>query len=239
MKWGIEYSLKPVGKWSMWIVCSALGHLALWSGFSSGNEPVARIQIQKGAEVLQARMLPSMPETPPPVSEPPPAEAPLVGTEAPSDSVSDPVEQKEKLQDQAVSDPSPAESAVGQAAAPPPTENIPDLTLDLSELAETCPESAAPEVEAGALQSHQPPTALVSPPPRYPAVAIRRGIEGKVALDVEADPAGVPVAVNIHRSSGFNFLDEEARRTVLERWRFENPSADRIRFEVLIHFRLE
>lgn len=236
MKWGIEYSLKPLGKWSVWILVSALGHLALWSGIMNGNEPVARIQVEKGVEVLQARMLPVMPEAPPPVSESPPEE-PVVATEVPAENVVD--HTQPKASPHPFPESLPDEPLVEQTPAPKRPENPPVLAPDLSELVEDCPEPVLPETEAGALQSDQPPTALVSPPPRYPAVAIRRGIEGKVVLEVEADSFGVPVMVNIHRSSGFNFLDEEARRTVLERWRFENSSAGSIRFEVLIHFRLE
>src|SRR5690606_32454384 len=57
-------------------------------------------------------------------------------------------------------------------------------------------------------------------PPRYPAVAMRRGLEGTVVLRVMIDASGVPEAVRIERSSGHRELDRAAREHVLAAWRF-------------------
>lgn len=58
-----------------------------------------------------------------------------------------------------------------------------------------------------------------NPMPSYPPAARRRGIEGKVVLDVLVSAEGQALAVEIARSSGSSLLDEAARETI-RRWRF-------------------
>lgn len=58
-----------------------------------------------------------------------------------------------------------------------------------------------------------------NPMPSYPPVARRRGIEGKVVLDVLVSAEGQALSVEIARSSGSSLLDEAARETIA-RWRF-------------------
>ncbi len=58
-----------------------------------------------------------------------------------------------------------------------------------------------------------------NPMPSYPPAARRRGIEGKVVLDVLVSAEGRALSVAIARSSGSSLLDAAARETV-GRWRF-------------------
>lgn len=58
-----------------------------------------------------------------------------------------------------------------------------------------------------------------NPMPSYPPAARRRGVEGKVVLDVLVSAEGQALAVDIARSSGSAMLDEAARETI-RRWRF-------------------
>lgn len=60
----------------------------------------------------------------------------------------------------------------------------------------------------------------VAPPPPYPPMALRRGIEGTVLLRVRVDRDGRPSDVAIERSSGSHLLDEAARKFLQARWRF-------------------
>lgn len=60
---------------------------------------------------------------------------------------------------------------------------------------------------------------LNNPPPVYPPLARRLGEEGKVLLRVQVSPEGLPLAVEIHQSSGHPRLDEAARKAA-GRWRF-------------------
>ena len=58
-----------------------------------------------------------------------------------------------------------------------------------------------------------------TPRPGYPAVAIRRGYEGSVLLNVRVLPNGEPEEVTIFKSSGHKVLDKAALKAV-KRWKF-------------------
>lgn len=83
---------------------------------------------------------------------------------------------------------------------------------------------------------------LRNPAPSYPAMAKRRGMEGKVMLDVTVMADGLPRNVHIAESSGFTMLDESARNAVL-RWKFvparRNEDVVEARVMVPIEFKLE
>ncbi|CAK0740672.1 periplasmic protein TonB [Gammaproteobacteria bacterium] len=59
-----------------------------------------------------------------------------------------------------------------------------------------------------------------NPPPVYPLTARNRGIEGTVLLAVVVDVSGLPIQVEIRKSSGTLILDDAARKAV-QHWRFE------------------
>ena len=82
-----------------------------------------------------------------------------------------------------------------------------------------------------------------NPKPPYPLQAAQRGWQGAVMLRVEVSAAGRATSAVVLASSGHAALDESARQTVLERWRFE-PATDDGRpvagiVNVPIQFRLE
>ncbi|MBW8366553.1 MAG: energy transducer TonB [Arenimonas sp.] len=86
---------------------------------------------------------------------------------------------------------------------------------------------AEPVDEGGALESFDvgPPGVEtlaydVHPAPRYPRLALRAGLEGRVTLRVLVDEQGWPRTVEIERSSGHRELDRTAREHVLAKWRF-------------------
>lgn len=58
-----------------------------------------------------------------------------------------------------------------------------------------------------------------NPAPTYPATARQARQEGTVTLDVQVSAAGVPVSVNLAKSSGFTALDQAAI-TAVRRWSF-------------------
>lgn len=58
-----------------------------------------------------------------------------------------------------------------------------------------------------------------TPRPGYPAVAIRRGYEGTVVLQVQVFANGEPGEVTVFRSSGHKILDKAALKAV-RKWRF-------------------
>jgi protein TonB len=58
-----------------------------------------------------------------------------------------------------------------------------------------------------------------NPPPRYPAAARRRGVEGTVLVRLKVDGRGRVLDAEVLRSSGSKLLDEAAA-SALRRWRF-------------------
>ncbi len=58
-----------------------------------------------------------------------------------------------------------------------------------------------------------------NPPPAYPRMARRRGLEGTVTLAVTVLKDGSVDKVRLHKSSGHTLLDKSALKTV-KRWRF-------------------
>ena len=81
-----------------------------------------------------------------------------------------------------------------------------------------------------------------TPRPPYPAVAIRRGYEGSVVLNVRVLPNGEPEEVTIFKSSGYKVLDKAALKAV-KRWKFvpaqRGFKAVSSSVKVPIEFRLE
>ncbi|MDW7712609.1 MAG: energy transducer TonB [Deferrisomatales bacterium] len=58
-----------------------------------------------------------------------------------------------------------------------------------------------------------------NPPPVYPRIARRRGLEGEVWLRVRVSPMGSVLEAEVERSSSHEILDKAALEAVL-RWRF-------------------
>lgn len=88
--------------------------------------------------------------------------------------------------------------------------------------------------DAGVVDSFDPPmapafaqiSADVAPTPPYPALALRRRLEGLVMLRLRVDPSGRPVAASIETSSGSKLLDDAALKFVLARWHFVPATQD-------------
>jgi protein TonB len=60
----------------------------------------------------------------------------------------------------------------------------------------------------------------IAPAPPYPAMAIKRRLQGTVLLRVRVDASGQPLEVGIERSSGSRLLDEAAQKFIKARWHF-------------------
>jgi len=110
----------------------------------------------------------------------------------------------------------PAPSPVASAAQPSNSQNsstAPRTTASASK----APSNAAPYTEASVNANYG-----FNPPPKYPAIAKRRGWQGTVRLRVSVSAEGYSEAVAIHSSSGYEALDESAVEAV-RKWRF-NPA---------------
>ncbi len=81
-------------------------------------------------------------------------------------------------------------------------------------------EESAPEEEQFEESSATArPSYGFTPRPSYPTVAIRRGYEGSVILNVRVLPNGRPDEINIFKSSGHKVLDNAALKAV-KKWKF-------------------
>ena len=80
-------------------------------------------------------------------------------------------------------------------------------------------EKSAPEEEPEEAYASARPSYGFTPRPGYPAVAIRRGYEGSVLLNVRVLPNGKPEEVTVFKSSGYKVLDNAALKAV-KKWKF-------------------
>jgi protein TonB len=60
-----------------------------------------------------------------------------------------------------------------------------------------------------------------APPPPYPSIAARSGLQGQVLLKILVGTDGKPLDVQVSKGSGHRILDETAKRFVLKHWRFK------------------
>lgn len=121
----------------------------------------------------------------------------------------------------------------------PVLQLVPDVTEAVDDLPEQQP---APQVsskeqladvldparEAGSLESSRviqqaTPLYRINPPPKYPALARRRGVTGVVILEVFVDISGRVQDLKISHSSNSSLLDKAALRAV-RRWQFRAGS---------------
>lgn len=99
------------------------------------------------------------------------------------------------------------------------------------QLLETPPPQPLPESSAATAPATPAPVAIAptdrpvplpgqSPPPAYPAAALRRGDSGTVVVRVEVDANGLPLDAKITQRSGSRELDRAALDAV-RGWRFQ------------------
>ncbi|MDP2643624.1 MAG: energy transducer TonB [Desulfobacterales bacterium] len=78
--------------------------------------------------------------------------------------------------------------------------------------------TAAPEEDPARQKSA--PSYRDNPPPPYPGIAKRKGLQGTVVLDVLVTPQGTVGEIRVFQSSGYAILDQRAEETV-KTWVFE------------------
>ncbi|HVJ39260.1 MAG TPA: TonB family protein [Stenotrophomonas sp.] len=128
--------------------------------------------------------------------------------------------------------PQPPTPAIPHPARPTPT-TLPVATAEAATVTEPAaePATASQPVDTGSADIAGPMVGaslqyLSAPPPPYPRAALMDRRQGTVLLQVRVDAGGLPVAVEIARSSGFRVLDQAAREQVLRRWRFRPALQD-------------
>ncbi|TWH75947.1 protein TonB [Azomonas agilis] len=159
--------------------------------------------------------------TPPVVDTPPP---PPVVDELAARKPPKPVV-KPKIQPPAPPKPKPQPKAESKPVEPKPSPAPqPQTAVPAPSTPSTAP--AAPASSSAPSSSSAPLTPasatagyLRNPAPEYPALAQRRGWEGRVLLRVRVLPSGKPSEIQIQTSSGRDLLDQAAIQAV-QRWSF-------------------
>ena len=118
-----------------------------------------------------------------------------------ADIVPQPKQKPEEIEPEEI-EPEPAEELAPKEVAPPAPQNVsPPSPVQLD---------AEPDYRADYLNNPRPP---------YPMVARRMGYNGKVILNVEVLAEGRAGQVLLHKSCGYEILDNAALRTV-KTWKF-------------------
>ncbi|MEQ9744524.1 energy transducer TonB [Pectobacterium actinidiae] len=212
------------------VIATLLLHAAVLALFNSASTPPVTVPARPQPvsvelvaavtePVLQAQ--PAEPEpiepdvvTPPPELTPPPVDK-LVDDNA----LVPPVPEKKEPEKK----PQPVPKKVAVKKNPPAPTPKPQAEAASA----TAPITPAPVAQKAAAQPVDapltPPLAnadyLHNPAPSYPDVAISRGYEGTVLLNVQVRADGKVQTIRIHQSSGYPSLDDAARDTV-RRWSF-------------------
>ncbi|MDY4316263.1 energy transducer TonB [Pectobacterium actinidiae] len=212
------------------VIATLLLHAAVLALFNSASTPPVTVPARPQPvsvelvaavtePVLQAQ--PAEPEpiepdvvTPPPELTPPPVDK-LVDDNA----LVPPVPEKKEPEKK----PQPVPKKVAVKKNPPAPTPKPQAKAASA----TAPITPAPVAQKAAAQPVDapltPPLAnadyLHNPAPSYPDVAISRGYEGTVLLNVQVRADGKVQTIRIHQSSGYPSLDDAARDTV-RRWSF-------------------
>lgn len=80
-------------------------------------------------------------------------------------------------------------------------------------------EQEVSETQAAILKTKINKASMHTPKPRYPRMAIKRGIEGSVVVKILINEDGLPYDATVLKSSGFKVLDEAAVNTAMQ-WKF-------------------
>ncbi|MFJ5450272.1 energy transducer TonB [Pectobacterium carotovorum] len=212
------------------VIATLLLHAAVLALFHSAStppvtvparpQPVSIELVAAVAEpVLQAQ--PAEPEpiepdvvTPPPELTPPPVDKPVD-----DNALLPPVPEKKAPEKKP--EPTPKKVAVKKnppAPAPKPQAEAASATAPITP-APVAQKAVAQPVDAPLTPPLANADYLHNPAPSYPDVAISRGYEGTVLLNVQVRADGKVQTIRIHQSSGYPSLDDAARDTV-RRWSF-------------------
>jgi periplasmic protein TonB len=194
------------------IVLHGIAVAVLWSVPDSSTPVLPVAQVIEVTLVTPPAPQPVMPAAPP---SPHPAVTSQenVAPGRPASSRPKPAPQKIK--------PSPVKKTVVLRLPEKPAEDKIEITT-----AKTMTATAAPAAAKASTSSPQITTApvfdaayLKNPPPVYPALARRRGEEGRVLLAVRVSTEGKAEKVTVSQSSGSELLDHAAL-TAVQAWRF-------------------
>ncbi|MEI7381415.1 TonB family protein [Pectobacterium versatile] len=212
------------------VIATLLLHAAVLALFNSAStppvtvparpQPVSIELVAAAAEpVLQAQHAEPEPIEPDVVTPPPELTPPPVDKLVDDNALLPPV--LEKKEPEKKPEPAPKKVAVKKnppAPAPKPQAEAASATAPITP-APVAQKAVAQPVDAPLTPPLANADYLHNPAPSYPDVAISRGYEGTVLLNVQVRADGKVQTIRIHQSSGYPSLDDAARDTV-RRWSF-------------------
>ncbi|MEQ9944854.1 energy transducer TonB [Pectobacterium aroidearum] len=211
-------------------IATLLLHAAVLALFSSASTPPVTvparpqpISIELVAAVAEP-VLQAETDEPEVVAPPPELTPPVVDKPVDDNALLPPEPEKKEPERKAPEKkPEPAPKKVAVKKNPPaPTPKPQAETVSANAPVTPAPvaqQAVAPPVDAPLTPPLANADYLHNPAPSYPDVAISRGYEGTVLLNVQVRADGKVQTIRIHQSSGYPSLDEAARDTVL-RWSF-------------------
>lgn len=213
---GKEYATK----WLPAMGLVMLAHAGAWYGL---NQLKQDITPPRPLKVIEVALLPP----PPPKVTPKPPEPPKPEPKA---------RPKAKPEPRPLLQPQPAEERImEQAPEPAPLAVAPSPPAPVTEAP---PKAVEPAVEAPRFNAAY----LNNPPPAYPLLARRRGIEGRVLVRAEVQADGSCSRAELKKTSGSDLLDQAALEAV-RKWHFvpakKGNQAITAWVEVPITFKLE
>lgn len=177
---------------------------------------------------------PVPPTSPPPTPVPPPPSEPVAPPPVPPSPAPAPVPAIKPPPSPPPPAPKPA-PAPPRPAVPAPSKAPPNLAIPDSTGTPGSPGSAGAGVNGPAGGGDV--AVIAAPPPSYPALARRRGEEGRVTVRADIGSDGVPRNVVVEVSSGYASLDQAAVEAVRD-WRFRNNSGATVQVAPVIRFEL-
>ena len=181
-----------------WLLLALLGHgLIIASAFLFYQTP------PQAPDIFNVTLLPMAPAAPePPAPAPAPKPQPVVKKSEPRPKPQPqpaPVDSKTAISREQAA-PTPTPPAEVQSTAAPSGADKPNTAVSDSK----------PQFDAAYLNN---------PRPAYPSMSRRLGEEGRVEVEVQVQPDGLPSKVSLKRSSGYSRLDDAALEAI-KRWKF-------------------
>ena len=222
--------------------------VALWALQRGLVRPPAEVIVQ--AQILAELIAPPPPPAAPPAPTPPPPAPPAPASPPPPKPRPAPPPPKPRAappRPAPVVQPRPAAPVVAPApTAPAPVPAAPEPTPSPAAAAAPAAPAPSPPAPPAPPVIVQPSTSaahLNNPAPTYPAMSKRLGESGRVVVRVLIGPDGRAQDARIHRSSGFDRLDQVALETARDRWRYvpgtRNGVPEAMWFNVPLNFVLE
>ncbi|KHN51578.1 energy transducer TonB [Pectobacterium fontis] len=210
-------------------IATLLLHAAVLALFNGASTPPLTVPARPqpvSIELVAAAAEPELPVEPAEPFEPeavtPPEEIvpPTVDKPVDDNALLPPVPEKKVPEKKIVEKkPAPKKVAVKKSQPTPKPQAEAKSVAAPTTPAPVAPQAAAQPVDAPLTPPLANADYLHNPAPSYPDVAISRGYEGTVLLNVQVRADGKVQTIRIHQSSGYPSLDEAARETV-QRWSF-------------------